>query len=135
MYPHLRSNFWYREPTLAAKMLDVGWNVICVANVPNDQPGKGVLPAGTERTCVESPCNLSIGLLVAVRVEFFDTFYEAPKGAYLRLLVEESAAVGGLLAVWLAKLEVQLGSGLVAHPDFLPFPLIPGKSGKSVQLL
>lgn len=62
--------------------------------------------------------NISPGPVVAVRVEFFDTFYKAPEKAYSGLLVEERQAIGGLLAVRLATLEVPLGSWLVAHPDF-----------------
>ena len=33
---HLRSNLGGKEPAKVAKMLDVGWDAVGVANVPND---------------------------------------------------------------------------------------------------
>jgi hypothetical protein len=63
-------------------------------------------------------------------VEFGGALYAAPEVAYPGFLIEDSGAVGGLFAVWLAKLEVQLGSCFVAHPDFLPFRLNTRKVGK-----
>src|SRR5689334_4530051 len=59
---HLRRHLGHCEPSLAAKMLEVGCDSIRAANVPDDQPREKVFLTRPEPTRVEGPCDLSIGL-------------------------------------------------------------------------
>jgi len=72
MHSHLHGNLGSSEPAAVAKVFDIGRNTVGVANVPDDQPRKRVVPASAETTGVESLCNLSVRLFGRQRADKFD---------------------------------------------------------------